>query len=102
VPFAGRQRSVFESKFGRDLSQVRLHTGDEADRLSRQMGAHAFTFGPNIGFRAGAFSPGTAAGNSLLAHELTHVAQQGFAPPGNGRDTPLVGRAAKSVQRTPE
>lgn len=70
-------RSSMEQAFGRDLSAVRVHTGGEADRLSRSLGAEAFTTGSDIYFRDGQYRPETEGGKELLAHELTHVAQQG-------------------------
>ncbi len=75
-------RGSMEQAFGRDLSAVRVHTGAEADRLSRSLGAEAFTTGSDIYFRDGQFRPETEGGKELLAHELTHVAQQGPAVQG--------------------
>jgi len=69
-------QAQMERALGSDLSGVRVHTDSRADRLSRSMGATAFTSGSNVAFRAGAFQPGTPAGDKLLAHELTHVVQQ--------------------------
>ncbi len=48
----------------------------EADALNRGVAAVAFTVGADIFFRAGFYQPRTPAGQHLLAHELTHVAQQ--------------------------
>jgi hypothetical protein len=53
-----------------------VHTGKEAAETSRALNARAFTVGRHIAFGEGAFSPGTAEGKKLLAHELTHVLQQ--------------------------
>lgn len=75
-------RGSMEQAFGRDLSAVRVHTGGDADRLSRSLGAEAFTTGADIYFRAGEYRPETESGKELLAHELTHVAQQGPAVQG--------------------
>jgi hypothetical protein len=76
-----QQRAFLEPRFGRDLGSVRVHTDSEADRSARSLGALAFTQGNNVVFRAGEYSPASADGGWLLAHELTHVAQQGHAPP---------------------
>jgi hypothetical protein len=38
--------------------------------------ALAYTVGEHVVFGAGQYAPGTSAGRSLLAHELTHVTQQ--------------------------
>ena len=62
---------------GYDLSGVRVHTSPEADDLSHQLGAKAFTTGQEVFFREGAYDPGSTAGRELIAHELTHVVQQG-------------------------
>src|SRR5207247_2639542 len=39
--------------------------------------------GSHVVFAGGRFSPQTAGGRELLAHELTHVVQQGDAAPGS-------------------
>lgn len=63
-------------RFGYDFSQVRLHSGGEAELTAHKLNAQAFTTGHNIAFGAGQFSPATHDGKRLLAHELTHVVQQ--------------------------
>jgi len=73
-------RSSMEPALGHDFSQVRLHTDAEADGLSRQLGAKAFTTGQDVFFREGEYSPDSHDGRSLIGHELTHLVQQG-APP---------------------
>jgi Domain of unknown function (DUF4157) len=65
------------SALGADLGHVRVHTDVAADRLSRSLNAEAFTVGSDMFFRASRFQPTTTAGRRLLAHELTHVIQQG-------------------------
>ena len=65
-----------EKSLGADLSGVRIHTGSEADDLSRSMGAKAFTTGTDIFFTAGAYDPFSSKGLELLAHETTHTLQQ--------------------------
>ncbi len=61
---------------GHDFSGVRVHTGEEADALNRQLSAKAFTTGQDIFFQRGAYDPASGSGHELIAHELTHVAQQ--------------------------
>ena len=73
------ERSFFEERMGYDLSQVRLHTDANAVQTSRALQARAFTIGNDIAFNEGAYQPGTDPGRRLLAHELTHVVQQGAA-----------------------
>jgi hypothetical protein len=69
-------RAPLEQRLGADFRGVRVHTDSRADRLARSLQARAFTTGHDIFFRRGEYTPGSAAGRSLLAHELTHVAQQ--------------------------
>ena len=69
-------RAQMEPAFGADFSGVRVHTGAQADTLSRALHARAFTTGQDIFFRQGAYNPGISSGRELLAHELTHVVQQ--------------------------
>ena len=69
-------RRRLESRFGVDLSTVRVHTNGQADQLTRALGAAAFATGSNIFFRNGAYNPRTADGMYLLTHEVTHVLQQ--------------------------
>ena len=72
-------RSSLEPQFGHDFSQVHIHTNAEANRLSQQLGAEAFTTGNDVFFREGAYQPGSDSGRGLIAHELAHVVQQGAA-----------------------
>src|SRR5207249_4152243 len=62
--------------FGFDFSDVRVHTDSEADQLSRELNALAFTVGQDIFFRQEEYSPSSLSGRQLLAHELIHVVQQ--------------------------
>ena len=70
-------RASLEPAFGHDFSDVRVHTGGEADALNRSLQATAFTTGSDLFFSAGAYAPGSATGSKLLAHELARVVQQG-------------------------
>jgi hypothetical protein len=72
-------RSQMEAAFGADFGAVRVHTGPEAHALNRAVNATAFTTGPDIFFRDGSYDPSNTGGKELLAHELTHVVQQGGA-----------------------
>jgi Domain of unknown function (DUF4157) len=60
-----------------DFSQVRVHADEQASRSAEEIGALAFTVGSHIVFGPGQFAPETSRGRHLLAHELTHVLQQG-------------------------
>jgi outer membrane protein OmpA-like peptidoglycan-associated protein len=70
-----RERAYFESAFGRGFGDVRIHEGNDAARAADAIGARAFTYGNDIVFNSGEYSPRTDSGKRLLAHELTHVAQ---------------------------
>ena len=72
-------REFMEGRFGEDFDEVRVHTGSNADAVTKQYGAHALAAGNDVIFRDGAYQPGTAGGDRLIAHELTHVVQQGPA-----------------------
>lgn len=74
------QAQMSES-MGYDFSGVKVHTDSESQQLNQSLGAKAFTTGSDIFFGEGAYQPGTSAGNELLAHELTHVVQQGGKAP---------------------
>ncbi len=63
-----------------DLGNIRVHTGSEAAESARAVQARAYTVGPNIVFGAGQYSPHSSEGRQLLAHELSHTAQQGEQP----------------------
>ncbi len=65
----------FESNFGQDLSDVRVHVGHAPTLLGGE-GAKAFSVGSDIFFKAGEYHPHEAQGGQLLGHELTHVIQQ--------------------------
>lgn len=66
-------RESMEQGFGRDLSDVRLHTDSDA---AGRIAARAFTHGNDVHFAPGQFQPDTAGGRRLIAHELAHVVQQ--------------------------
>lgn len=69
---------------GHDFGGVRVHTSREADDLSQQLGAKAFTTGQDIFFREGAYDPHASGGQELISHELTHVVQQSSGSVGSG------------------
>lgn len=70
-------RDFMESRFGLDFAEVRIHTDSHAEHTAQELGALAYTVGPDIFFAAGQYRPESHEGRRLLAHELTHVAQQG-------------------------
>lgn len=86
-----------EKRFKVDFSRVQIHNDDQAAVLSNRLGAKAFTFKNHIHFSRGAYQPETSAGKELLAHELTHVVQQGYAV--KRKPEPAISRAPAKVQR---
>lgn len=81
-PLDAETREFFEPRFGRDLGDVRIHTGNESNNTAQNISAHAYTLGDSIGFAAGSYDLVSHEGRRLIAHELAHVVQQqnGTAP----------------------
>jgi hypothetical protein len=81
-------RAKYEKRFGVDLGHVRVITGEFAEEFNRQRDAYAVTVG-GTGMILMGNSPekaaGSRAGEALLAHELTHVAQQSRGLHNRGR-----------------
>jgi hypothetical protein len=72
------QRNRFERRLGVDLGDVRIFSGELAEDITRAHNAEALTVGDTgmvIMGGSSRYAPGGAMGTSLLAHELTHVAQ---------------------------
>ena len=80
--------AFFEPRFGKDFSQVKIHTGGHAEQLAAAINARAFTYGNHIVFGRGEYQPDNNAGKRLMAHELTHVMQQN-------------GQVSRTIRRTP-
>src|SRR5262249_39868827 len=85
-PLDPGSRQFFESRFGYEFGRVRVHTGSQAAASAESLGARAYTLGADIVFGAHEFAPETAEGRKLIAHELTHVVQQG----GGGTGAPAM------------
>jgi hypothetical protein len=67
--------------FGHDFARVRVHTGARAAESAASVAARAYTVGPHVVLGRSAPDLRSAAGQQLLAHELTHVIQQPAATP---------------------
>jgi hypothetical protein len=125
-PLDTATRSFMEPRFGHDFSHVRIHTDTKAAQSAASVNSLAYTVGRDVVFGSGQYMPETAAGRSLLAHELTHTVQQGGAASGStpvavgasnnasekeadraaqavssGQRHPVEGHASPSVQRQP-
>ncbi|HEX7840323.1 MAG TPA: DUF4157 domain-containing protein, partial [Kofleriaceae bacterium] len=64
-------RAKMEAAFGRSFAGVQAHVGAEASESSRALDAQAYTVGHRVAFRE------SNPDEKLVAHELTHVVQQG-------------------------
>ena len=111
-PMSDSSREFFEPRFGYDFSSVKIHTGSSAADTAQSINARAYTLGNNVVFNKGEYSPETSGGKHLMAHELTHVVQQGAAKVRKKRKTihrkpsPYISRktneAVTSIKRKPE
>ena len=72
-------RREMEGHFGADFSGVRTHTDAQSADLNQRLSARAFTTGNDIFLGKEGLNAGSRGGKELLAHELTHVVQQGAA-----------------------
>jgi len=86
----------FETRFGRDFSAVRLHTGETARRYNDAVNAYAFTYGSHIWLGPSLHQQPS----HILAHELAHVVQQ-TQPPSldSAPSQPDLSASRQSVQR---
>lgn len=80
-PLDAGARAFLEPRFGHDFGGVRVHTDSRAAESAGAVHAQAYTVGPHVVFGEGKYAPGSESGMRLLAHELTHVVQQGAAAP---------------------
>jgi len=75
-PISTETNQFMGKAFGADFSGVKIHAGSDAVQMNQQLGARAFTHGNDIYFNNSEYNPESSNGKRLLAHELTHVAQQ--------------------------
>lgn len=76
-PLPPKVQKDMGSAFGTDFSRVKIHTDTNAVSMNRSLNAQAFTYGKDIYFNEGKYNTNSNTGQHLLAHELTHVIQQG-------------------------
>jgi len=72
-PLPGPLKKALAEALDADLGKVRVHTGGNTADLAKEVGAKAFAIGPDIYFAKAS----DAKDMKVLAHELTHVVQQG-------------------------
>jgi hypothetical protein len=74
-PVSPDMRQEMEQKIGADVSDVRVHTDSNAATMSDQLNSQAYTTGNDVHLGPRGSAP--EGDRRLLAHELTHVVQQG-------------------------
>ncbi len=77
-PLNAELRGAAERSLGRSLGEVRVHEGPEAANDASRRGAMAYTVGQDIVLGSGVKNRM----DPILAHEVSHAAQQGGAPEG--------------------
>jgi hypothetical protein len=75
-PLDSAVRGRMEAAAGTSFADARIHTDATAARVASEASATAVAVGSHVAFGAGHYRPGTLAGDALLAHELSHTAQQ--------------------------
>jgi hypothetical protein len=75
TPLPDAVRTRMERAFRHDFSHVRVHLDGGAAEAADALHAIAFAVGRDVYFSRGAWAPGTPQGDTLIAHELTHVVQ---------------------------
>ena len=96
-PPARGVRNFFEARMGRDLSQVRVHEGQEAQGLNGSIAARAFTYSNHVWLGSGE----RADTSFTMAHELAHVLQQIQPGPVGARPTAPPSLTGAQVRRVP-
>jgi Domain of unknown function (DUF4157) len=74
-------RAFMEPRFRHDFSRVRVHADPTAAKSAAALTALAYTFGNDVVFASGQYTPETNEGRHIIAHELTHTIQQGGSHP---------------------
>lgn len=103
TPLPDEIRRPIEERLGYDFADVRIHTDGRAAASAKTLQARAYTTGRDVVFGAGEYAPETTEGQRLLAHELTHVVQQGAVtrpPPIGSLRAPTVAQSPRPGQTT--
>jgi hypothetical protein len=79
-PLDTKTRKIMERRFGHDFSRVKVHSDSKSAESAQVINARAYTLGQDMVFGANQYRPGNTAGKRLIAHELTHILQQGNIP----------------------
>ncbi len=88
-------RRAAEASLGRPMDSVRIHHGLGARNITAGSNAEALTWRNDIFVRPDRWAPDTAAGRTLLGHELVHAAQNAAFGPGTARQWSERGDSAE-------
>lgn len=97
IPIDPALREDMEARFGHNFSRVRVHTDADAAESAHAVDALAYTFGKDIVFNAGQYSPHSKAGRALIAHELTHTMHQEMASSKTVMENPALEQEANQA-----
>lgn len=95
MPLQPSLRRRLEHGLGRDLGHVRVHDDSTAHGATAALGARAFTHRHHIWLGRGE----SASDVPLMAHEATHVVQQGAAPVSEGAQEAVASGAGFAALR---
>jgi hypothetical protein len=76
-PLTPEERTFFEPRMGGDFRGVRIHENTIAMDSAKALNARAYTYGQHIVMGRGEYGFSSDRGKKLMAHELTHVMQNG-------------------------
>jgi Domain of unknown function (DUF4157) len=79
APLAAGLLAPFESYFKHSLRHIHIHTCPLAAASARRLNARAYALGDHLVIGGAEYQPETRRGLWLLAHEITHIIQQGPA-----------------------
>ena len=78
-PLTPDEQTSIRGRLGHDFSRVRVHRSPQAETAARDLDAAAFTVGRHVVLGAESHALAPPERDLMLAHELSHVVQQGFA-----------------------
>ena len=102
IPVENTVLNEFKLETGSNVETVQIHYGPYADELARSLHTLALVLGTDIFFRNGSYRPETEEGRKILAHELTHVAQNKECKPDDNRTREELEREAEAAEKQVE
>ncbi|MCA2218015.1 eCIS core domain-containing protein [Jidongwangia harbinensis] len=100
-PLDAGVREQMQDRLGGDFTRVRVHQGSHADASAAAVGARAYTVGTDVVFAHDQYRPGTPSGDQVLAHELTHVMQDGATYTGGSIQVAALDSPAETQAERP-